>query len=244
MPSTLQGIFYMLRKDDFMAQPFDSKQVKSTGDAFPVAEADVRLADKTVVCASQNGILAYQSVPQVVNSKLVWFDRTGKTVGAFEPAQYFNPRISPDGKKVAISVGVPGKSAIWISDASGQARTRLTFASKDSWCPVWSPDGNRIVFASIANKFADVYAKSVSGAGSEQLFCQTEFDKSPSDWSKDGKFIAFQRWDPVAKTNQDIWILSLTGDRKPFPFLRDETNLEARRKGIVLRVYKRSSHGS
>jgi eukaryotic-like serine/threonine-protein kinase len=216
------GHLLYVHKNSFMAQPFDPEQAQITGDAFPVGE-NIMFDWQTrreVLSASQNGILAYQSVPQLANSQLVWFDRTGKTAGTFNAAEYFNPRISPDGKKVALSLGVPGKSSIWVFDALTQTKLRLTFGSNYSCCPVWSPDGNRIAYCAVVKKFADVYQKSSSGTGGEEILSQTDFSKNPSDWSHDGKYIAFLRWDPAGGTKYDIWILPLAGDRKPFPLLK------------------------
>ena len=49
-------------------------------------------------------------------------------------------------------------------------------------------------------------------------------EKYPTGWSRDGRFIAFDSWDPKGKTqsHSDIWVLPLFGDRKPFPYLQTE----------------------
>jgi Tol biopolymer transport system component len=54
----------------------------------------------------------------------------------------------------------------------------------------------------------------------EEVLVESSEDKSPTDWSPDGKFILFQSNHP--KTKSDVWVVPMTGDRKPFPFLQTE----------------------
>src|SRR5262249_23266240 len=84
--------------------------------------------------------------------------------------------------------------------------------------PVWSPDGNRVVYASVSKGKGDLYQKLATGSGNDELILKSDQDKIPSDWSSDGRFLIFRSMDP--KTIQDLWILPLSGDRKPTPFLQ------------------------
>jgi eukaryotic-like serine/threonine-protein kinase len=101
-------------------------------------------------------------------------------------------------------------------------RTRFTFDSTLHVFPVWSPDGARIVFASSRKGPLDLYVKGASGAGTEEPLYESDASKFPTDWSRDGRFIVFNYIDPKGKTNFDIWVLPLFGDRKPFPFLQTQ----------------------
>jgi Tol biopolymer transport system component len=87
---------------------------------------------------------------------------------------------------------------------------------------VWSPDGSRIVFASARNGIADLYERSPTGEGNEQLILQTSQGKWPWDWSRDGRFISFTS-DSI-QTKTDLWILPLGGERKPLLFRQTPAN--------------------
>ncbi len=222
---------YMLfwREGSLMVQPFDAKGLKPTGEALPIAEA-VQFAagaNYAVFSASQNGVLVYQSGGQV-GSQLVWFDSQGKQTGSVGgPASRVTPQLSPDGRRVAECLvdAQTGNADIWLEDlARGGAPTRFTFDPAFDWYPVWSPDGHRVVFSSSRKGFFDLFVKDSSGAGNEELQLESKIDKRATDWSRDGHFIAFGAHAPTGKTGWDIWILPLSGDRKPFPFLETPFN--------------------
>lgn len=84
--------------------------------------------------------------------------------------------------------------------------------------PIWSPDGNRILYSSVSNGKADLYQKLATGSGSDELIFKSDQDKLAGEWSSDGRNILFRSADP--KTGFDIWVLPLTGDRKPTRFLQ------------------------
>ena len=64
----------------------------------------------------------------------------------------------------------------------------------------------------------DLYQKLASGAGQDEVLLKSDVPMQASDWSRDGRFILYATNDP--KTNWDLWVLPMTGDRKPIPFLQ------------------------
>ena len=223
-----QGYLLYLRGTTLMARPFDAKRLETVGEAFPLAE-QVQHAPRGltagVFSASENGILAYQMGKSMGNSQLAWFDRSGVQLGVLgDQALYSNPRLSPDGKMATVSVIDPesGRPDIWLYDVARARRTRLTFDSSEERALAWSHDGSRIAFSSNRKGHFDIYQKASSGAGSDELLLESEFDKQPSSWSRDGRFLLYWTNDP--KTLADIWVLPLSGDRKPSPFLNTEFN--------------------
>ncbi|HSS44757.1 MAG TPA: hypothetical protein VLO07_05380, partial [Thermoanaerobaculia bacterium] len=129
-------------------------------------------------------------------------------------------RISPDGKRVALDIIDPqtGNNDIWIYQSSGGIPTRFTSHPAFDSEPIWSPDGGRIVFMSMRQDHPDLYQKSSSGAGTEEAILESERTKYPTDWSPDGRFILYRALDP--KTNLELWVVPVGGDRKPIPFIK------------------------
>ena len=220
-----QGHLLYLREGALLAQPFDAKRLETTGDAFPIAEQiqHIPALGRGVFSVSENGVLAYQTGSATGNLQLTWFDRSGKPLGVLDdPAPNANPKLSPDGKRLAVVITDPqtGHPDIWLYELARGIKTRFTFDPAGEREPIWSPDGSRIVFTSNRKGHFDLYQKSANGAGSEELLLESNFDKAPSSFSPDGRFLLYSAVDP--KTKADLWVLPLGGDRKPFPFLQTE----------------------
>jgi Tol biopolymer transport system component len=215
------GHLLFVRQKTLLAQPFDPKTLKLVGEAFPIAE---KVQDdpgffNAVFSVSDQGTLAYQESGGTTGlSELVWVDRSGKKIDVLgEPADYYEPRISPDGRRVAVGIGDPGD--IWIYDVARRIRTRLTFAAADDFSSVWSPDGTRVAFSSVRSGAGDLYAKVASGTGADELLSSSKVFKVPNSWSPDGRYLAYFAGAPGWKA--DLWLLSLP-DRKASPLLQTE----------------------
>lgn len=208
-----------------MAQRFDAGKLQLEGEPFPIAErvgfsVTFGHAEYSV---SDTGLLVYNSTGFGFESQLTWFDRAGKRLMTLEePARtQIRLQLSPDEKQLAVDrVDVMGTYDIWLIELARGISTRFTFGPSINWYPVWSPDGARIAFTSNRTGNSDLYVKVSSGAGNEQLLLKTEQPTFPTDWSADGRFLLYNQMDP--RTNYDLWVLPLSGDKKPFLFLRTE----------------------
>ncbi|MDZ7291179.1 MAG: serine/threonine-protein kinase [candidate division KSB1 bacterium] len=223
------GYLLFHRSGTLVAQRFDVNNLELEGDAIPIAEQvqyGLTMSDLAAFSASQNGILAYLSSARQAGSRLLIVDRSGKpvrTVG--EIGNYMGIRFSPDAQKIAVDIfdSQSRQNDIWVYELTRDIKTRLTFSSGSDRFPVWSPDGNRLVFHSSRKGIFDLYQKATSGVGSEELLFESKENKQPFDWSWDKRFIAFDTYgDP--KTRSDVWVLPLFGDRQPFPFLQTEAD--------------------
>src|SRR4029077_1565402 len=102
---------------------------------------------------ARDGTLVYVDVTAGSQSArartLVWVDRMGKEEPIAAPTRsYEAPRVSPDGKQVALAI-TDQESDIWVLDlVRGGDLKRLTFETGVDTFPVWTPNGQRIVFAS------------------------------------------------------------------------------------------------
>jgi Tol biopolymer transport system component len=213
------GYLLFARDRTLVAQPFDAKAMKTTGDPIPLAEKvgtdNVGLA---LFSVSRNGVLAYRTGE--AGGRLLWRDRSGRdleTVG--DPANYGNPALSPSGDRVAFSRTdeKSARSDVWTRDLARGVTSRFSLGSGNNIRPLWSPDGATIIFSSDRDGVPNLYSKSTQGQSEEKLLLKTEVPAFASSWSPDGRYIAYATLDP--KTNWDLWALPTFGDRKPIPIL-------------------------
>jgi serine/threonine protein kinase len=191
------------------AQPFNPRTFKLSGDPQNFGEA-------RTFSISQTGVLAYHE--SSAQSELKVFDRSGNLIATPGPlAIYSDPRFSPDGKSLAVTVKDPrsGDADIWIFPVAGGQPTRVTFGPNDYW-PVWSPDGKQISYGVTEHGKISIRRRSLDGSQPEEILYQNDayIAGAPVDWSQDGKYLSLD-----LETNDGVysnWILPLTGDRKPF----------------------------
>jgi Tol biopolymer transport system component len=116
-----------------------------------------------------------------------------------------------------------GTRDLLVFDVAGGGKTRLTSDRAEENTPVWSPDGNRIVFDSSRQGPLELFEKAANGVGAEKIVLADRRNKFPSSWSPDGRFIMYMV-DNGAPSGWDLWVLPLFGERKPFPFLQRPSN--------------------
>ena len=221
-----QGHLIFMRETTLMAQPFDAQRLVLTGEPFPIAEQIKTIATPPVgvFSASENGVLAYQTGTPTADARLLWLDRTGKQISVLgDPAPYADLELSPDQKRASVSIpGQGDRRDLWLYDVVRGLRTRFTFGSADAITSIWSPDGNRIVFASNRKGHLDLYQKSSSGADTEDLLLEDNFDKVPTSWSPDARSILYDTRGSSIGTS--LGVLPLSGNQKPFPLLQSQSN--------------------
>jgi dipeptidyl aminopeptidase/acylaminoacyl peptidase len=221
-PLYARGYLLFLRERTLMAQPFDPKRLETTGDAFPIAEqVQPGRAPDTGIFSVSEDVLVYQSGPGASGSQLVWFDRTNKQIGKLgDVAPYAALCLSPDGKSASVTVSDRLGANIWVYEVARGLKTPFTFGPAQNRAQVWSPDGGSIVFNSNRKGHFDLYRKASSGAGSDELLVESDLYKTPTSFSPDGRVLLYNVTDP--KTKGDVWVLTLDGSQKPFPFLHGE----------------------
>jgi Tol biopolymer transport system component len=105
-----------------------------------------------------------------------------------------------------------------VIDLAAGTSVRLTFNPADDFNPVWSPDGRYIVWGADRGGKYQLFRKLATGVGQEELLREASTAMAPDDWSPDGRLILYREFSP--QTNNDLWLLPLDGDKKPFPFLQ------------------------
>jgi Tol biopolymer transport system component len=207
-----QGHLLFVREGTLMGQRFDAERLELSGEPFRVAE-NVRfdvLLGGAVFSASDDGVLAYSEGQAAVGAtRHTWLDSTGQPAGAVNlPPGVL--RLSPDGTRIAQARLMPGSvSHIWITDLlrKGSPSRPLTTGAGAETYPVWSPDGADLVYASNENGVFDLYRIASSGSGKPEALYRSGHDKIPTDWSADGRLLAFTDRNPT--TRSDVLLLDL-----------------------------------
>jgi serine/threonine-protein kinase len=140
------------------------------------------------------------------------------------PGAYQEVSLSPDGKRVALVVAEGGGSDIWVYDPQRDAMTRLTFGGGVYRFPVWSPDGQYVVFET---RGKGIYQARADGAGQPAALIEGNSVLVPWSFTPDGKRLAYYT---ISSGNRQIWTVSVEeqGGRlkagKPEQFLKSSFN--------------------
>jgi eukaryotic-like serine/threonine-protein kinase len=209
-----------------MAVPFDAARRELTG--TPVAiRSDVmqvvRLRNSAAtslvpqIAFSQSGSMAY--VPgssQRSKSALVWVDRAGlEQSTAASGGAYFQPRLSPDGRRLAVTIGGSDHDDVWVHDFTRGTWSRFT-SEGNSGFPVWTSDGQQLMYASDRSGSSNIYSKPLDGSTQEERLFASDRIAFPFSWSPHGMlaFVAVQ-----GRAVQSIWVLNRDQGGKATPFV-------------------------
>ena len=200
------------------AVSFDLKRLAITGEPAILPE-DVRVEFGVAVMAlSRTGtmVLAPRSTPQ---GALELVDRSGRAERLYpRPAEFSDPRFSPDGRRVVLSMG----AGIWLLDRSQGTLTRLSSDSSASR-PVWSPDGRRVAYLRQLGRTMDVRIMSADGSKSARTVPGLgRFEPWEVVFTPDGRSAVLRT---VERTgSRDIWLVALDSARQPVPLLQNPAN--------------------
>ncbi len=222
------GWLLWVRAGTLVAQRLDLEGRALRGNPVAVADTvDVNGSYFGGVSVSASGLVAFRTRAAGERRQLMWFDRTGKVLGTLGPSDstLVRPSLSPDGHRVALSRRVLGNDDLWILDDT--RTTRLTFDPGRDDSPIWSPDGRRIVFASIRKGPYEMYLKATTGEGQEERLVDSGYNTKATDWSGDGRFLLYTSNDP--QTDQDLWVRPMTGDLTPWIYLKTPFSEDAGR---------------
>ena len=204
------------------AVPFDVGKLELTGDPAPVLE-DVRRSRATGASQfsfSEDGSLAFVSGVEAVERSLVWVERDGQSRAVTERTGPFShPRLSPDGKRLAVTVfeGITGN--VWILDIERDTLTQLTTAGVRQGA-AWSREGEWLAVTPGLSDGGIFRIRSDFSGLAEPVLQRGGYLSSPL-WMPDATGLVFQE---NLGSNAEIWVLPLEGDGEPHPFLQSTSS--------------------
>jgi Tol biopolymer transport system component len=190
------GYLLFARDGTLMAQGFDAGKLELEGVPFPIVaniDQEKPSAFAFFSVAKNENVIAFHEAATSLQ-ELTWFDRSGKAARIVgEKGLYGQPRLSPDGKHLAVVISDPenGNRDIWIMDPVTGIRTQFTSNPANDWFPVWSPDGKYLAFSSDRGSKPSILRKSFPNGTNEELLVATDNGALANDWSYDGRYILF-----------------------------------------------------
>lgn len=177
------GHIVFARAGSLIAVPFDLRRLAMSGPPVPVVDGLVTSAvtsGSAEYDVTPSGMLAFvPGTARTPEDSLVWVDRRGVAKKLPVPLNnYSNPRISPDGKLMAVQIHSNGPSDVWVYDFARSTLTRLTFAGNNA-DPVWTADGKRVIYRSVKG-IPSFQWRAADGSGSEETLLRLGVDAMAS----------------------------------------------------------------
>jgi Tol biopolymer transport system component len=204
------GHLLFARDNALLAWRFDPGRLRLVGEPTPLFE-DVRYetANNRLTLTAAGNRVAY--LRWSLQRRLVWVDRKGRELGTLGSVRgYEDVRVSPDGRRLAVTVRDPAHGQnldVWVLDVARGTGTRVTAEPTDEFNPAWFPDGERLVYASDHAGFYGLYERPASG-GPEKVLLRTGHDEVLPTVSADGRFLMCQ---DLAKASASLRLLPLPG---------------------------------
>jgi serine/threonine-protein kinase len=196
------GHLVFVHDGTLFAAAFDLDRLELVSPPVRVLESVVTNATggEAMLAVSDSGTLVYLPAAAVAfGGPIEWIDRTGKVSWLrAAPANWATLSFAPDGRRLAVDIFDGKQWDIWVDDPSKDTLARLTSSATHSARPVWTPDGRRIVFASLrddktgVSKTYNLYWQRADGTGDAQRLTYSTNLQFPGSWHPGGKQLAFE----------------------------------------------------
>ena len=219
------GHVLYIHKGTLFAMPFDLASLAASGDPAPIVEhvSATPLNGSAEYSVSDNGTLVHlEATLRHAQSPLRWLEASGRlTTLRPQATEWQRPSFSPDGTKLAMSiVGGPlgAGSDIWIHEPERDLM-KFTFEPSHDTSPVWTRDGQHIIFASQRDRgsaYTNLYYQRANGTGPVVRLTESAFAQYPFSIHPSGKYVAFTEAGDAgpAAGPLDVKILPLEDDGK------------------------------
>lgn len=179
---------------------FDLERRELIGQPVPVPDPIYRYAEYWLPFfdVSKTGTMIYLPGRSDPQHQLVSVGLDGTEEPMVEATgAYMYPRLSPDGRRLAVNLMESGSGDIWIIDLATGAKTRLTREGGNLY-PLWTADGERVIYLSDRTGLETLMWQPADGSGSAKELVAAAppvFVGFPTDVSSDGKYLLFERFE-------------------------------------------------
>ena len=202
----------VLNDTALMAQPLDPATWLPAGRSMLAGVPTGRAALGQVFATAAADVLIYRA-PGSSLRELRWVSPSGETLGrAGEPAESWDLRIAPDGRRVVVTQLDPQFRTldVWIRDGTRPVPTRLSLDTDIDESAVWSPDGLRVAWI---GKRRNIQIRGAGAVLPEQTSATLDPPIQLWDWSRDGRYLLIGRRN--LQTRDDLWVVPPTGGAEP-----------------------------
>jgi eukaryotic-like serine/threonine-protein kinase len=186
---------------------FDARHLEVRGEPIEL----VAEAGSSEFAISEEGTLAHVVSGALEGRELVWVDRRGREESLGAPLRpYAYPRLSPDGKQVALDVGGVNRD-IWIWDISRKVLERFTDDPSENALLAWTRDGRYLAFGSSRSGVSNVFWQASDRSGEPERLWESDRVQQPMAFAPDGRLLLSEA---VPGHGRDVLALSLDPPRR------------------------------
>ena len=221
-------IVYTRADGAMLAVPFNAKRLEVTGPSTPLLEGVVLKGQgASEFTVSRTGTLVYLT-GEPETEQLTWVERDGaeRIVDAALRRAFSSAALSPDGRRIALSVSDEAGENLWLYDIGQATMSRLSFQGDLNERAAWHPEGRLLTYMSNADGPRALYTVPADGSAPSTLTLSADRNVQEADWSRDGKVLVY-RVGPGGGTVRDIFYRRAGADTTQHAFLAttfDELN--------------------
>jgi Tol biopolymer transport system component len=212
----VEGHLLYARADGaLMAAPFDVRRLRITGEAFSVVDGvAIGALGAAKAALAESGVLVYLTASATSRLVLVGTNGAARPLVS-EPRAYDSPRLSPDGRSIAVAV-MAHPPDVWVYDIPAGTLARLT-SEAANMRPEWTPDGKRIVFVSTRSGERGIWWRDADGSGPPQKVFESRDDADEVLVAPDGRVLVYRL--NQSGGSYGVWFDSLGDFSAPKPFV-------------------------
>ena len=223
------GHLLYVREGTLLAVPFDPQRLEVRGGAVGVETEVMQAAyvagqpnDSGAMQASvsRNGTLAFVpgGVHRATDYSVMQLDRAGRGEALPIPPQDFRTmRLAPDGARLALAT-VGRDRSTWVFDFARGTLSKLAGAGRSS-TPVWTPDGERIVFGGGAKGPNNIHWIRADGSGAAEVLIEGSQNFEAGGWTPDSRELLYYEIPSDAVVVQQsgpvLWARDMVGKGQP-----------------------------
>jgi eukaryotic-like serine/threonine-protein kinase len=207
-------LVYSTSAGTIMGVPFDEDKGEVTGAPVPLVDqvASEVGSPLTYASLSADGTLLYVTGTTRRQLSIATGDGSARPIIP-EAGAISHPRLSPNGRHIAMTVGSSARSDVWVYDLPSGPFARLTTEGNNNDRPEWMPDSRTVVFRSSRGGLNAAWAQPIDGsAPARLLFGQSDAKVDETVVSPDGQYLLFQR-DQYGLG--ELWYRAMSGDTTP-----------------------------